>query len=80
MKIREVYYLSIYPLTAVVCLIINIMILKNTRDEELMAMGLEEYMKEVMLKYKELFLDKYVVILDIMATLSWLMILQRQCL
>jgi hypothetical protein len=70
-KIRDIYHLSIFPLTTVVVLIINILVIKNTPDHELFTMTEEEYVERTSTVCEDTFYKPLKTVLDILATISW---------
>ena len=76
MQIREIYYIPIYPLNVAVLLVLNYLILKNTPENELCSLSEEEYMEKAMIKCEEVYFKPFVHILDILATICWVIIIK----
>lgn len=75
--IRDIYYLSILPITIVAVLIINGFILRNTPEEELCSLTAEEYSERAKAKCYEVFYKPYMYLLDFLATISWILIISK---
>ena len=76
MKIRDIYYLSIYPLNIIVLIILNQFILKNTSENELLNMTEDEYAEKAMSKCEEIYFKPFAPLLDILATISWIVLIK----
>jgi hypothetical protein len=70
-KLKNLYYLPLLPLNIIVIIILNFLIIKNTPDCELNILTEEEYIDTAMGKFKELWLEPFTTVLDILATISW---------
>jgi hypothetical protein len=76
MKIRDIYYLSILPLNAIVIVILSYLISKNTPEHELDSLTDDEYVDRGMEKLEELWLEPFKHILDILATICWIVLIK----
>lgn len=76
MKARNIYYLSIYPLNMIVLLILNQFILRNTPEHELCTMTEDEYVERAMNKCEEIYFRPFMYFLDILATISWIVLIK----
>ena len=76
MKIRDIYYLPLLPLNIIVILILNVLILINTPEHELDSLTEGEYVDRAVAKMDELWYQPFKHVLDILATICWIVLIK----
>lgn len=73
----QLYQLSILPLSIVAVGVITVIIMtKKENYLEMMSMSNDEFSKVVIDKAQELYFNKYLTLLNILATISWILIIK----
>lgn len=71
---KKLFQLPTAPITLIVIISINVMVIRNTPDEILLMMSEEEYSKRVSDLCDKLYFDKFDGLLDALSFVGWILI------